>query len=49
VPRGDRYIVQPGDTLFGIATRFGVNVQSLCDVNGIYGNLIVPGQRLIIP
>ena len=49
VPRGDRYVVQYGDTLFGIATRFGVNVATLCNANGIYGNLIVPGQALVIP
>ena len=49
VSRGASYIVQPGDTIFRIALRYGVNVQYLCSVNGLYSNLIVPGQTLIIP
>ncbi len=49
VSRGASYVVQPGDTIFRIALRYGVNVQYLCSVNGLYSNLIVPGQTLIIP
>ncbi|MGQ9907891.1 MAG: LysM peptidoglycan-binding domain-containing protein [Candidatus Flexifilum sp.] len=44
------YIVRPGDTLSGIAARFGVTVRSLIQANGILNpNLIFYGQRLIIP
>ena len=47
--RSGTYIVRTGDTLFGIASRFGVNVQYLCRANGLYTSLIVPGQVLVIP
>jgi LysM repeat protein len=47
--RSGTYVVRAGDTLFSIALRFGVNVQYLCRVNGLYTSLIVPGQTLIIP
>jgi LysM repeat protein len=49
-PSTQIYIVRPGDTLSGIAARFGVTVRSLIQVNGILNpNLIFYGQRLIIP
>jgi LysM repeat protein len=48
-PRITHYIVQPGDTLFRIAHRFGVTVQSLQANNGIINpNLIYAGQTLRI-
>jgi LysM repeat protein len=47
--RGATYVVQTGDTIFRIALRYGINTQYLCRVNGLYSNLIVPGQTLIIP
>jgi LysM repeat protein len=44
------YVVQPGDTLFTIATRFGLTVQQLAAANGITNpNLIYAGQALTIP
>ena len=44
------YIVQRGDTLFAIATRFGVTVAALTAANGISNpNLIFVGQPLTIP
>jgi LysM repeat protein len=44
------YTVQPGDSLFKIAQRFGTTPQVLQAANGL-GNrtLILPGQRLTIP
>ncbi|KKR74066.1 MAG: hypothetical protein UU16_C0006G0020 [Candidatus Woesebacteria bacterium GW2011_GWA2_40_7] len=43
------YVVQPGDTLWEIAYRFGVTVESLALTNNISDpNLIYPGQVLII-
>lgn len=44
------YIVQPGDTLFGIAQRFGVTMDAIIRANNIANpNLIFVGQVLRIP
>ncbi len=44
------YIVQPGDTLFSIAQRFGVTVTAVVQANHIVNpNLIYVGSSLIIP
>ncbi len=49
-PTPQVYVVQPGDTLFAIATRFGLTVTDLALVNGIRDpNYIYVGQRLILP
>ncbi|MBB1086357.1 LysM peptidoglycan-binding domain-containing protein [Limosilactobacillus fastidiosus] len=41
------YIVQSGDTLSGIAAKFGTTYQNLASLNGIANpNLIMPGQVL---
>lgn len=43
------YIVKSGDTLSGIAAKFGTNYQKIAADNGIANpNLIYPGQKLII-
>lgn len=43
------YIVQPGDSLYIIAQRFGSNVQRIKSENGLNSNLIYVGQPLNIP
>lgn len=44
-----QYIVQPGDTLFGIATRYGRNVYDIAAANGLLNlNAIYVGQALNI-
>jgi LysM repeat protein len=50
VPQPRIYIVQPGNTLAGIAWRFGTTVWTIAQANGIWNpNLIYVGQRLYIP
>ncbi len=44
------HIVEPGDTLWQIATRYGVSLQALMNANGITNaNVIWAGQKLVIP
>ena len=44
------HIVQPGETLFSIASRYGVSVQAIMQANGITNpNMVFVGQRLRIP
>ncbi|MBI5305186.1 MAG: LysM peptidoglycan-binding domain-containing protein [Chloroflexi bacterium] len=45
-PSQSTYTVQNGDTLFSIATRFGVTVNALMQANGLYNYWIYPGQVL---
>ena len=47
-----RYVVEPGDTLRGIAAQFDVTVDALLRFNGLTpaeGDQIRPGQTLLIP
>jgi murein DD-endopeptidase MepM/ murein hydrolase activator NlpD len=49
-PEPEVYVVQPGDTLFTIAQRFGSSVEAIVVANSITNpSLINPGQKLIIP
>lgn len=49
-PAAQTYVVQPGDTLSGIAARFGTTVQAIAQANNIVNvNLIFVGQVLTIP
>lgn len=49
-PAATTYVVQPGDTLEGIAWRFGVAEESIIRVNNLPNpDLIRVGQRLLIP
>ena len=46
----DRIVVKSGDTLFGIARRFGVSVQKIVEINNLgLNNVIFTGQVLKIP
>lgn len=45
-----QYVVQPGDTLYSIATNFGTTVQRLQQANpGVRSQQLQPGQRLNVP
>lgn len=44
------YVINPGDTLWDIANRFGVSLDALIRANYLVDpNLIYPGQTIIIP
>lgn len=43
------YTVHRGDTLYEIARRYGVTVESIRQANGLRSNLLRPGQDLMIP
>ncbi|MEM7537683.1 MAG: LysM peptidoglycan-binding domain-containing protein [Chloroflexota bacterium] len=44
------YVVQAGDSLGAIATRFGITLDELISVNGLTDpNFVFSGQRLVIP
>ena len=43
------YIVQPGDSLYSIAKRFGISVDALKQANNKNSNLLSVGEKLIIP
>ena len=46
----DTTVVKSGDTLFGIARRFGVSVQTIVEINNLgLNNVIFTGQVLKIP
>ncbi len=50
LPAYDTYVVRSGDTLGGIAQKYGTSAQILIQVNGLRSNyLIYPGQQLKIP
>jgi LysM repeat protein len=47
---GGTYVVQSGDTLIGIAFRYGLSAWELMQANGLDGpHLIFVGQKIIIP
>jgi LysM repeat protein len=47
---GNVYVVQPGDTLLGIALRHGVTVSRLATLNGLaWNSWLYVGQRLVVP
>ena len=49
-PSGERYTVQPGDTLAAIAAEYGVTVESIIEANNLQNpDLLSVGQVLIIP
>ena len=47
--KGNYYEVQEGDTLYGIANKYGLSVEELYSMNNISkGQIIHPGQKILI-
>ena len=42
------YTVASGDSVWGIANKFGITMDQLCSWNNIRNNFIYPGQKLTI-
>jgi LysM repeat protein len=42
-------VVQAGETLYGLARRYGVGVDAIRAANRLSGDTLRPGQRLVIP
>jgi LysM repeat protein len=48
-PTSTTHTVKSGDTLSGIASRYGSTVAKIRSANGISGSMIRPGQKLKVP
>lgn len=48
-PARTTYLIKPGDTLLGIALKYGVTVQAIMKANGLKTETIRIGDELIIP
>ncbi|MCX7569530.1 LysM peptidoglycan-binding domain-containing protein [Tumebacillus sp. DT12] len=48
-PAAGEYIVQPGDTLSGLAARYNTTVDAIKQASGMTGDSLIAGQRLMIP
>jgi murein DD-endopeptidase MepM/ murein hydrolase activator NlpD len=47
---GDSYVVEAGDTVYGIARRADLGVRAVIEANGLTPPyIVVPGQRLALP
>lgn len=47
--RNENYVVQKGDSLYSIAKKYGITVDSLINANDLTSNLIYPNQIIVIP
>lgn len=48
-PDVSTYIVEKGDTLYSIATKFSTTVQAIKTLNNLTTNALLPGQQIYIP
>ena len=49
-PADTSYVIRGGDTITGIAAKFGVSIQSVLDANGLTrSSIIYTGRTLLIP
>ena len=45
----DTYVVVTGDNLFNIASKYGISVNELKDINNLTSNTLLVGQKLLVP
>jgi membrane-bound lytic murein transglycosylase D len=45
----ERHEVRKGETLAGLAKRYGATAEAIRDINGLRKNRISPGKHLLIP
>ena len=45
---GKFHIVKPGETLYTIAKKYGVNISKLRELNGTDNRSLIPGQKILI-
>lgn len=46
----DLYTIQPGDTFYGIAQKYGTTVQALTTANPeLHPESLPPGRRIVVP
>ena len=48
-PRTIRHVVKKGDTLYGLARKYGTSVSKIQKANGLRGTNIIDGTSLVIP
>lgn len=49
LPEVSTYIVEKGDTLYGIANKFGTTVDTIKRLNNLTVNTLLPGQQILVP
>lgn len=49
LPEVSTYIVEKGDTLYGIANKFGTTVDIIKRLNNLTVNTLLPGQQILVP
>ena len=49
LPEVSTYIVEKGDTLYGIANKFGTAVDIIKRLNNLTVNTLLPGQQILVP
>ena len=45
----DVYVVKSGDTLWGIANKYGITVDKLKEINNLNKDILSIGQKLLVP
>jgi LysM repeat protein len=48
-PKTIRHTVKDGDTLYGLARKYGTSVSAIQKINGLKGTLIRTGRSYVIP